>query len=398
MSSQATNASRPWRATASAFCASLVGIGVARFGYSPLIPAVIASGWFDPTQAATLAAANLVGYLAGALASRPMAERIKPSWVLRLMMTLIATSFLACSEARPFIWFIGWRFLSGVAGGVIMVLAAPLVLPQVPAKRRGLAGGLIFTGIGIGVAASGLLVPRLLPLGLSVTWMALAALCLVLTVAAWGGWPDAPPLPKAPLTGAGPRSHTPGLTALLVVYVLDAVGIVPHMVFLVDYVARGLGWGIAVGSSLWVAFGLGAAIGPVTFGTLGDRIGFGAMLRLALAVQVTAVGLAAFTTGLGWLALSAFVIGAFTPGIVPVVLGRIRELIPDDPYAQSSAWIKTTIAFAIGQAGGAYGLSHVFALAGYQPIYLVGLAALALALSLDFVTALAARALARPPR
>jgi hypothetical protein len=57
-----------WRATASALCAILVGIGLARFAYTPLIPALVEAGWFTPAEAAYLGAANLAGYLAGALA------------------------------------------------------------------------------------------------------------------------------------------------------------------------------------------------------------------------------------------------------------------------------------------------------------------------------------------
>ena len=61
-----------WRATLSGVCANLVGIGLARFAYTPLIPALILAGWFSPTQAAYLGAANLAGYLAGALLARPL--------------------------------------------------------------------------------------------------------------------------------------------------------------------------------------------------------------------------------------------------------------------------------------------------------------------------------------
>jgi Uncharacterised MFS-type transporter YbfB len=47
-----------WRAALSAASASLVGIGLARFAYTPLLPAIIDAGWFSPSQAAYLGAAN----------------------------------------------------------------------------------------------------------------------------------------------------------------------------------------------------------------------------------------------------------------------------------------------------------------------------------------------------
>ena len=63
------------RATVAALCANLVGIGLARFGYTPLIPALISANWFTPSAAVYLGAANLAGGLAGALGARAVAAR-----------------------------------------------------------------------------------------------------------------------------------------------------------------------------------------------------------------------------------------------------------------------------------------------------------------------------------
>ena len=57
----------PWRGAIAALCALLVGIGLARFAYTPLLPALVDGNWFSTSQAAYLGAANLAGYLAGAV-------------------------------------------------------------------------------------------------------------------------------------------------------------------------------------------------------------------------------------------------------------------------------------------------------------------------------------------
>jgi hypothetical protein len=72
-----------WHATVSASCASLVGIGLARFAYTPILPAIIGAHWFAPSDAAYLGAANLAGYLAGALLGRPLAARLPAPMLLR---------------------------------------------------------------------------------------------------------------------------------------------------------------------------------------------------------------------------------------------------------------------------------------------------------------------------
>ena len=51
--------------------------------------------------------------------------------------------------------------------------------------------------------------------------------------------------------------------------------LVPHMVFLVDFVARGLGQGIAAGSHYWVLYGLGAIVGPLLTGHSPTEPGLG---------------------------------------------------------------------------------------------------------------------------
>ena len=75
---------------------------------------------------------------------------------------------------------------------------------------------------------------------------------------------------------------------------LNAVGRLPHMIFLVDFVARGLGKGVQVGSEFWVVFGIAATIGPLAVGRLADRIGFGPALRLALLLEAGAVVIRSF--------------------------------------------------------------------------------------------------------
>ena len=383
---------RAWRVTLAGLCASLVGIGLARFAYTPLLPVLVTEGWFPASQAAYLGAANLAGYLGGALCARPLARWSGAPRALRGMMALVTVAFFACALPVSFTWFFLWRFGAGVAGGALMVLAAPTVLPHVPPARRGLAGGAIFTGVGLGIMASGTVVPLLLRVGLVETWCGLGVLSALLTAVAWGGWPTEGQMSATPTVAPRRAPAAGALRALYVEYALNATGLVPHMVFLVDFVARGLGQGIHAGARYWVLFGLGAVVGPVLAGVLADRIGFGPALRLALVGQAAAVALPVVTAAPLWLALSSLVVGAAVPGIVPLVLGRVHELVPDDAEGQRAAWSVTTMAFALGQAAGAYGLSFLFARGGhYTTLFAVGAAALTLGLVIDLGARLAGR-------
>jgi hypothetical protein len=72
---------------------------------------------------------------------------------------------------------------------------------------------------------------------------------------------------------------------------------------------------------------------------------------------------------------------------VAVTIGRTRELIPGDPAGQAAAWGFCTTAFALGQAIAGYGFSFIFAHSenAYAILFLLGAAALLLALIVDFV-------------
>lgn len=389
-----------WRPVLSAFCASLIGVGLARFAYTPLLPAIVSAHWFDASTAAYLGAANLAGYLAGALLGRRLAVRWSVVTILRAMMLLATAAFFACAEPVSFAWYFGWRFAAGLAGGALMVLAAPSVLAHVPVARRGLAGGVIFMGVGAGIAASGTLVPLLLQGGVTQTWIGLGLLSALLTALAWAGWPHEKPDAPAPAHQAQAstdRSRAITLRALYGEYALNAAGWVPHMIFLVDYVARGLHQGVAVGAEFWVLFGIGATLGPVLAGHLADRAGFGAALRLSFFIEAVAVALPVFDLGRTGLIVSSVVVGAFVTGTVPLVLGRIGELLPHQPARQKAAWSTATVAFAIFQAVAAYGLSFVFEHSGgdYRMLFIIGACSITAALALDLVTAVVASRSAR---
>ena len=382
------------RATLSAASATLVGLGLARFAYTPLLPAIVDAHWFDAGAAAYLGAANLTGYLAGALLAGRLAARWSAPAVLRAMMLLTTIALFACAWPVHFAWFFAWRFVAGASGGALMVLAAPTVLPHVTPARRGLASGAIFMGVGIGIAASGSLVPLLLREGLPQAWIGLAALSLALTVLAWSGWPtaSAPPAARhAHVSHALPRA---AMRTVYAEYALNAVGLVPHMIFLVDYVARGLHQGLAAGAAYWVVFGIGALFGPVAGGLLADRVGFKVALRATFAVQAVAMLLPAVGWTGPWLIVSSLAMGAATPGIVGLVLGRLHGLLEHHPAAQKRAWSHATTAFAILQATAAYGMSFLLVHSGgrYALLFGIGGAAIVLALVVDLASSVARRA------
>src|SRR6185369_5390536 len=96
------------RSIFAALCASLVGIGLARFAYTPLIPPLIEAHWFAANDVLYLGAANLVGYLVGAVGGRPLTSRLSARRTLQWMMALAALAFFACAVPVSVAWFFAW--------------------------------------------------------------------------------------------------------------------------------------------------------------------------------------------------------------------------------------------------------------------------------------------------
>src|SRR5579871_4848209 len=169
--------------------ATLVGNGLGRFAYTPLIPALIAAGWFAPSSIVYFAAANLAGYFFGALLARRISILLGTITTLRAAMILTTIGLGACAWPLGTAWYFWWRLLAGATGGVLMVLAAPVVMAETPPTLRGRVAGIVFTGVGLGMAMSGTIVPALAREGLTTVWLTLAATAALMTIYLWFALP-----------------------------------------------------------------------------------------------------------------------------------------------------------------------------------------------------------------
>lgn len=362
-----------WRVAGGGLAATLIGNGIGRFAYTPLIPALIAAGWFTPAEAVYLAAANLAGYLVGALSAARLAQAATATGAIRAAAIATIVSLAACAWPLGFAWYAPWRFLAGITGGVLMVLAVPAVLARTPAAQRGRAAGIVITGVGLGIAAAGAVVPAAARFGITAVWLALAVAALLLTVHVWITIPRDGPAP-ATAAGQAPAASAPVLL-LLAAYACDAIGFIPHTVFWVDYIARGLGHGLAVGGGFWTLFGIGAALGPFLAGTVADRAGLGPTFTGAMALKVFGVALPLVWSDPAGLVLSSAIVGALVSGTTSLCSAWVAEQVGVARHRRVWGWM--TSGFAVTQASGAWAMSFLFAATGsHRPLFAIGAAGL----------------------
>lgn len=364
------------------FMATLSGVGLARFAYTALMPQMVHAGWFGGEQVAYLGAANLLGYLIGALAAAPLAERLGALRVLALCWIAVALSFAACAAPLPMPWFFAWRCISGIGGAILMVLGPSVALSATPVQRRATLGPLMFCGIGAGALLSATLIPVLARQSLGAVWLALAAVC---ALAGWLGWRQAQCLP-APDPVVTPHATAPmpptalwtgAVVLVMLAYMTDAFGFVPHTVFWVDYLARELQLGDAYASTQWALFGLGAIAGPLVAALCATRWGWWGTTTGAYALKALAIALPLFWAGFAGHATSSFLVGALSPGMAAITSGYLMQLI--GPVQHKRMWGYATAAFALMQAVSGYTMAWSYArLGAYHPLFFIGTASLLL--------------------
>jgi MFS family permease len=358
-----------YRAAFSGLLAMLVGIGIARFGYAPLVPALIAAHWFTASAAFWLGALNFLGYLLGALGMRSWRGVIHTRPAVVTLMAVTALCLLASACNLGVVYAAVWRLLSGITGGGLMVLMGAAIVGRAPPAKRGQVGGIAFAGMGAGITVSGLLLPHLLRFGLPATWVLLGLLSLILTFVVALLMPPAMLIPAVPEPGT--RSLTKPVIFLFAGYALCALGFVPHVLFLSSFVAIGLHRGIAAGAGVSAVLGIAAALGPPILGRIADRFGFLHTLAAGYFVMAVAVAMPIFTGNPILLGISAIGVGGVALGAVVLTSGALAAMVPASRLA--ATWGLATMAYAATQAACAAGFSTLFHATGsYRLLFAIG--------------------------
>jgi len=335
----------------------LVGVGVARFGYAPLVPPLVASGWFTASAAFWLGAVNLLGYFIGAAGMRSFRGTLHAKPVVVWLMALTSLSLLASALNFGVLWFGAWRLVSGITGGVLMVLMAAAVVGRAPAAQKGRVSGITFAGMGTGITLSALLIPLLLGEGLVFTWLALGGMAVAATIAVALLMP-ASTISTAPrVAGQAHRMSRP-VVLMIIAYAGSALGFVPHMLFWASFVAIGLHRGVAAGADVSAWLGVAAALGPLVLGRIADRFGFLPTLATGYFVMAFAVAVPLLNDSTFALDISAIGVGAVALGSVMLAAGAIAGLVPSHRLA--AEWGVATMSYAVMQALTAAGFSHLY--------------------------------------
>jgi len=313
-----------------------IAMGVARFAFTPILPAMQAATGLGTDGAGLLASLNYLGYFVGAVAAGLVPHGPVRTAVFRLalLVNIASTAAMGIDFGNAAQAMIPWsvlRFVSGVSSAGIFILGIAMVLDTLTRAHGERWAGWLYTGVGTGIASSGLFVALVGgQLGWSGDWLALGAICAVagLLPGLWVTDPTpatpaaAPSPPSAGTAGAKPAALSAPLLLLTVAYFLEGGGYIVSGTFLVSILKTNPDTA-ALGEAAWMVVGLGAMAAGVFWAAVARRVGSWSALILAHIAQ--AIGILLPMTGSPTAAVvSALLFGGTFVGIVSqsFALGR----------------------------------------------------------------------------
>jgi len=348
--------SRPASVVATCFVAIgalAVAMGIGRFAFTPMLPLMVRDGVISLDTGAWLAASNYLGYLCGALVAGRVPLSSPSLMGISLVGTAVVTTAIGVLDGLG-AWLV-LRFTAGLLSAWTLVATSTWALRELARADRARLAGLVYSGVGLGIAVVGVFCIVAARPGVPVQdlWVSLGGLAALLTVGPvlWLGWRSGAERAVGLLhTAHRPHqgSKTGGSAGIVVCYGLFGFGYILPATFL-PIMAREVVDDPAVFGLAWPIFGSAAALSTIAVAPLFDGVN---RLRVwACSHLVMAAGVALPTIWLSkeTIAFAALLVGGTFMVITMLGLQEARVRSPDNPTALLG---RMTAAFAIGQLAG----------------------------------------------
>jgi MFS family permease len=352
----------------------VVGMGIGRFAFTGLYPAMVGEGHLSVSGGSYAASANYAGYLAGALLAGAL-TRFSSLRVCSaaLVATVVTTGALALPLGETFV--IVLRGLGGIASALAMVAASHWLIHD---RQHPGGAPALFSGVGVGIMLSAELIAggRALSLQSGWIWLLLAAVSVILAgVSSILAVRLPKPVPTAPSTAEASGGELLPAGRLILIYGLAGFGYIITATYLPLLVRSALGSVDPV--HVWAVFGLGAIPSCFLWHALHVRWGTRLSLVANLAVQALGVALPALSHSAPAYLVSALLVGGTFMGTVTIAMPAARRV---GHTVRFNMLAIMTASYGVGQIVGPLAASALFARFGsFDPSLLLAAAALVLA-------------------
>ena len=348
-------------------------LGLARFGYTSLLPAMQEALHLSNTQTGVLQSWNMVGYLVTVVFAGMLAVRFGPRVVIVAGLLVVAAGMALTGLIPTFAGAGAGRFLAGVGGAGGNVPAMALLSAWFGARRRGLAAGVGVGGSSVALIVTGPLIPALLQRGGTegwrVSWYVLAGMTLVVGAvvalflrnrpAEKGlraiGESEAGPQagPAAAATSSlnwGSVYRSGRLWKLAGIYFGFGFSYIIYATFFIRYLTGEAGFSRAGAGALWMQVGMVSVVSGFLWGSVSDRWGRRAALLWVFGLQ----GASFLLFGMGhdgWSVYLSAALFALTAWSIPALMAALCGDLFGVRLAPAALGL-ITLVFGLGQALG----------------------------------------------
>jgi predicted MFS family arabinose efflux permease len=346
----------PWALALALSLAAAVSLGITRFAYGLLLPAMRADLDWTYTLAGAMNTANALGYFLGALMTPWLLKSMGATTVLWGGAGL-ASIFMALSGfftgTEP---LLAQRLLAGVASAFVFI-AGGLLAAGLGAReptRSGFLIGVYYGGTGLGIAVSAVLVPWVLEWaanrehGWRWAWWALAGACLLASaVLLWPARVMAQIAPAQAHSGAqSAHFRWRQFAYALAGYTFFGMGYIGYMTFVVALLRERGSSALAV-TIFYGLLGLAVIASARIWAGLLDRHKNGHALATLNALLGVATILPALTQSWPVVLASGLLFGGVFLSVVASTTALVRHNLPQTAWAAGISAFTTV--FAAGQ-------------------------------------------------
>ncbi|MBM7610389.1 MFS family permease [Lysinibacillus composti] len=323
----------------------VVAMGISRFAFTPILPFMRNDEGVTFEAAGYLASSNYIGYFIGALGAGFVNRSKKGFLIINILLNILSILIMGLTHSF-WLWII-LRLIAGVTAGYIFVLTSSIIMDYLASHSLSRWSGFLFSGIGLGIAVSGLLVPFIeSSYSWEGTWISLgllSALLFVTTIVLWRQITvhDSVKIEKSKET----RIFQGLMPWLVLAYGLEGLGYIITGTFLVDIIYNIESLRVYASYS-WVVVGIAAAPAAPLWMAMISKFSTVKLLSAAYILQVIGIVLPVFSQTAWSVLLSAFLFGFTFVGIVSLSTAYARELFPKQSGTVVS--ILTTV-YALGQ-------------------------------------------------
>lgn len=348
-------------------------LGLARFGYTSILPAMQQGLGLTNTQTGQLQTLNLLGYLLAVVPAGMLAARFGPRVVIAVSLFMVSLAMILTGLVPAFGSACVGRFLAGLGGAGANIPAMGLVSAWFGARRRGLASGIGVTGSSLGLMITGPLVPAIITAGGAdgwrMSWYVLGALGLVvcgLCAIFLRNRPEE--LSLVPLgENAGEQARRSAekvssplnwrrvyrsrmLWQLALIYCAFGFSYIIYSTFFITHLVRDSVFTPAAAGMLWMQVGFVSLPSGFIWGSISDRFGRKIVLICIFTLQALAFALFGLSHAPAAMYTSALLF-ALTAWSIPALMAALAGDTFGARLAPAALGLMTII-FGVGQALG----------------------------------------------